>query len=122
MSAVMLNVEADACYGQPEQNGQRHGLPPGLSYEYQQDIGGREQGKNDRRFQVHLPAIALPPAGGSEEIINPSPHFHLKTGVLAELRLSTNVCRSCGAAHWPCLSNLHWLHDETPRLNPGVVD
>jgi hypothetical protein len=98
MAAVVLNVEPDPGREQSEQDGQQQALPPGLGHEHQQEIRAREAGGEDRRLHVHLPTVALPPAGGSEIFVDPPPELELEGSIVTELEASSRGCGSNGLA------------------------
>src|SRR5207247_10654466 len=76
---------AAAGSARPERPGHRSGLPPGPRHELPQRIRGRAAADEGPRLQVHLPAVALPPAGGSEVRVDPSPELELDGIVVPEL-------------------------------------
>src|SRR6266545_2513240 len=86
---VLPAPEVGTSPDQLEQHGQRQALPPGLGHEHQQYIRAREAGHEDRRLQVHLPTVALPPAGGSKVLLDPPPELELEDVVVAELEASS---------------------------------
>src|SRR5207244_8022864 len=43
-------------------------------------------GHQNRRLQVHLPAVALPPAAGPEVLVDPSPQLRVEGTLAAELQ------------------------------------
>ena len=85
MARVVLHVEADARDRQPEQGRQGQGLPPGLRNEHQQRVAGREAGEDDGRLEVHLRAVALPPASIAQVLFDPPADLLLEAGVAGEL-------------------------------------
>ena len=78
MPAVVLDVGADPCRKQAEQDGQGHALDPGPGQEYQRHVRTREPHEKDRRLHVHLPAVALPPTGGPEMLRDAPPKRELE--------------------------------------------
>ena len=84
MPAVVLNVESDTGRREPEQDGQRHALPPGVGREHEQQVRDSQTGHEDRRLQVHLPAVALPPAGGPKILGESPPKLELEGAVRPE--------------------------------------
>ena len=93
MSAVVLDVEADAGGGQAEENGQRQRLPPGVGNKHQQQIGRCEGESENRGLEVHLPAVALPASAGAEEFLDAPAKLPLKIIALPELQPSAQFCR-----------------------------
>src|SRR5207249_12074296 len=89
VSTVVLNVESDTGRGEPEQDGQRHALPPSVGREHEQQVRNSQTGDEDRRLQVHLPAVASPPAGGPEELVDSPPKLELEGVIRSELESSS---------------------------------
>src|SRR4030095_398427 len=96
MAAVVLTVEADTDRGPPEperghreQDGPRHTLPPRVGHEPEQQVRDRQTGEEDRRLQIHLPAVAAPPAGDLEILVDSSPKLDLEGAIRPEFESSS---------------------------------
>src|SRR4029450_12677662 len=89
MAAVVLDVEADTGRRHPEQDAQRHTLPPRVGHEHEQEVRDRQTGEGDRRLQVHLPAVAAPPAGDLEILVDSSPKLDLEGAIRPEFESSS---------------------------------
>src|SRR4030095_5610504 len=57
VAAAVLNVEADTDRGQPEQDGQRHTLPPRVGHEHEQQVRDRQTGEGDSRLTIQLQQV-----------------------------------------------------------------
>ncbi len=78
-------------------------------------------GNEDGRLQVHLPTVALPPAGGSEILFNSPPELELEGVIVPKFQASSRFCGSNWLARRARVDLLLVFHRNTPRLCPGAL-
>src|SRR5262249_7657956 len=104
---------------QPQQNGQREGLPPRCRHEYQKPIRCGESSEKNSRLQVHLPAVALAASAAPEELLDAPAKLRLKAVAAPEFQPSSRFFHSIKLVYETGLKRVPLCHEKTPRLRTG---